>query len=80
MIDEKVHELMHKPVTDRLDKLEEQVETINAPEKGTLALMNQSLEAKFNKLDTKINYLFIILFSALGTIAWALIQNKIGLR
>lgn len=86
-----VHEVLHKAVVERIDKLEHQVESINQPESGTLALMTQSTQKKIDKAETelkthiekieaKLNWLLTALLTGCAGTLVTVLLRKLGYK
>lgn len=77
---EELCKVRHDAINDRIDKLEDLLTGLQKPEDGTLAKMRQSIKDDLTKLEAKLNWLFIFLFTTVTGAIVTIILSKLGFK
>jgi hypothetical protein len=77
-VNEEIHNIMHTAVTDRVEKLEDQYESLVRPEDGVLAKMKVNLEVSVGKVESKFNWLIATILIGAGSVIATIVLSKLG--
>lgn len=79
-MNEEVHKVLHDGVVERIEKLEHSYDLLTLPEEGTLAKTKQSMETSISKVEAKLNWLLILIFTGMASALGTILLTKLGIK
>lgn len=77
-MNEEAHKIQHDSVVERVEKVEESMDTLLRPEDGTLAKMRQNIDTSIGKVESKLNWLVIFIMTTVVGALSSIIISKLG--